>query len=112
MAQNQVVGKHATTVRARANGGGCVTYHDTDVVVWNEHQVLLDTGGWFTVTTKTRMNQAANQFGLGYQVYQEKGQWYVWFPWDDREEIPFGERNWVVFDREISEEGSPEGEEV
>lgn len=30
-----------------------------------------------TVTTKRKMNQAANQFGLGYGVFQRKGDWFV-----------------------------------
>ena len=53
------------------------TYHSTDVVKWNDKHIRLYTGGWKTVTTKTRMNQVSNQFGLGYSVYQRKGKWYV-----------------------------------
>lgn len=99
MSQNQTVGKHATTVEVNSNDSGVVTYHDTDVVVWDDERITLRTGGWFTVTTKLRMNQAANQFGLGYQVYQEKGKWYVWFPGENQEEIPFDGRNRVTFER-------------
>ena len=40
-------------------------------------RVTLDSGGWRTVTTKRKMNQAANQFGLIYSVFQRKGQWFV-----------------------------------
>jgi hypothetical protein len=76
-----------------------VTYHSTDVVVFSKEEIVLDTGGWFTVTTKARMNQASNEFGLGYQVYQEKGYWYIWFPGTDREEIPFGNQPSVTFER-------------
>jgi hypothetical protein len=39
--------------------------------------VTLDSGGYQTVTTKRKMNQAANQFGLGYAVHQHKGEWFV-----------------------------------
>lgn len=45
--------------------------------MFREAWVILNSGGWRTVTTKTRMNQAANQFGLGYGVYQRKGEWFV-----------------------------------
>lgn len=100
MGQMQRIGKHATTVKVE-QGVGRVTYHDTDVVVWNEKIVTLNTGGWRTATTKARMNQTSNQFGLGYQVYQEKGEWYIWFPGTDREEIPFEGYNWVMFDRNL-----------
>jgi hypothetical protein len=39
--------------------------------------VILNTDGWKTPTTKTRMNQASAQYGLGYHVYQKAGQWYI-----------------------------------
>ena len=77
MAQTHEVGKHATTVSTGDDGKTRVTYHSTDVVVFDADVIRLDTGGWFTVTTKTRMNQASSQFGLGYGVYQRKGLWYV-----------------------------------
>ena len=41
---------------------------------------MLDTCGWKSATTKTRMNQAANQFGLPYRVYQKDYVWYVESP--------------------------------
>lgn len=54
-------------------------YHNTPVVSFNSEVIILNTGGWFTNTTKTRMNQASNQFNLGFDVYQKKGVWYVDF---------------------------------
>ena len=39
--------------------------------------VVLNSGGWRTTTTKSRMNQASNQYDLGYQVYQHNFQWFV-----------------------------------
>lgn len=53
-----------------------VRYHDTNVVIVTPSKILLDTGGWFTYTTKLRMNQASNQYRLGYHVYQDRGVWY------------------------------------
>jgi hypothetical protein len=57
----------------------CVAYHNTFVVCASDKTIVLNTGGWFTVTTKTRMNQASNQFGLGYRVFQKDFRWYVEF---------------------------------
>jgi hypothetical protein len=74
--QTQRLGKTATTVQTR-DGQTEVQYHDTVVVAFDEVSVTLDSGGWRTASTKGRMNQAANQFDLGFQVYQERGEWYV-----------------------------------
>lgn len=77
MSRTNKLGKTATTV-TQGPDGLCVTYHQTNVVMVNKHgRITLDTGGWNSVTTKLRMNQASNQFGLGYQVYQNKGRWFV-----------------------------------
>ncbi len=75
--QTQVRGV-ATNVRTD-NGDTVIRYHETDVVRFNEHDITLNSGGWQTSTTKTRMNQASNQFGLGYQVYQKDYNWFVSF---------------------------------
>lgn len=66
----------ATKVDVRG-GGGDVTYHDTRVVYRNDEAITLDTGGWWTVTTKRRMNQASRSFGLGFSVFAKRGRWYV-----------------------------------
>ena len=54
-----------------------VTYASTVVVRASGDTVTLDSGGWRTVTTKRKMNQASNQFALRFGVHQRKGQWYV-----------------------------------
>jgi len=77
MAQQGRVGSHKTSVRISPNGTLSVVYHGTEVVKASKSQIVLDTGGWFTNTTKTRMNQASNQYGLGFYVSQKKGVWYV-----------------------------------
>lgn len=76
MGQTRKLGTTATSVRSE-NGATHVRYHQTDVVSFNAHTITLRTGGWKTATTKSRMNQAAHQFGLKYGVSQRKGQWYV-----------------------------------
>ncbi len=63
-----------------------VQYHATPVVRWNDDEIILNTGGWMTMTTKDRMNQASNQFGLGFSVHQEDYEWFVYYK---RKKIPF-----------------------
>lgn len=54
-----------------------ITYHRTPIVTFDADNVTLRTGGWDTVTTRRKMNQAARQFGLGFSVYRDKGESYV-----------------------------------
>ena len=78
MGQQWKVGRVATAVTQGEDGVRRVTYHATDVVtVYPNGRIDLNHGGWQTPTTKTRMNQASNQFKLGFQVWQENWHWYV-----------------------------------
>jgi len=70
-----------------ATGCGVVVYRGTPIVSWTPDQVILNTGGWQSRTTKRKMNQASNQFGLGFGVYQVKGNWTVRQP--DGQEVPY-----------------------
>ena len=79
MGQTQTIGRTATKVE-HLGKNTLVWYHSTPVVQFDTDYILLDTGGWETATTKLRMNQASNQFGLGYQVYQKDYRWYVVIP--------------------------------
>lgn len=76
MSQQMKLGRCATKV-ATVDGTTVIRYHSTDVVQFSESYIFLNSGGWLTNTTKTRMNQASNQFGLGYHVYQKDFTWYV-----------------------------------
>lgn len=77
MGQQHTTGKHCTTV-VNNDKLARVTYHGTDVVLWDKvaGTITLNTGGYFTVTTKARMNQALSQWGIRANVYQKKGEWY------------------------------------
>jgi allantoicase len=78
MAQTHKVGKTATTVKKDSAGNLVVTYHATDVVTARpDGSVVLNANGWFTNTTRLRMNQAASQFQLGYSVFQKAGNWFA-----------------------------------
>ena len=76
MPQTQICRGVKTSVVC-TNGRISVVYHNTLVVEATPDYITLNTGGWFTATTRTRMNQASNQFDLGYGVYQKKGKWFV-----------------------------------
>ena len=53
-----------------------VTYHATEVVTYLPNGgVRLNNGGWYTNTTKQRMNQ----HGRGIYVFQHKHEWFVAF---------------------------------
>ncbi len=61
-------------------GVGSVIYTDTAIVSWDNDAITLRSGGWESVTTKRKMNQASHQFGLGYSVYQRNYTWFVDMP--------------------------------
>lgn len=68
---------------------GSVIYASTEVVSWNNGQITLRSGGWETVTTKRKMNQASSQFALGFGVFQKNHKWFVELP--SGEVVPFHE---------------------
>ena len=77
MPQMQTVSKNNTVIYKGHDNMIVVKLHQTEVVRFNDKKIILNSGGWQTVTTKTRMNQASNQFGLGYYVYQKDHEWFV-----------------------------------
>lgn len=77
---------YQTTIAAR-NGNTCITYVSTVIVEFDHENIILRTGGYRTVTTKRKMNQAARQFGLGYRVFQHDFEWFVRRP--DGGDMPF-----------------------
>lgn len=77
MGQTSIVRGRATKVYRSTEGDTCVQYHQTVVVRFNSSRIVLNSGGWLTVTTKTRMNQASNQYELGYYVFQRNYEWFV-----------------------------------
>ena len=88
MSRLDKIGTTSTTVYQSEDKMTVVRYHKTPVVAFDAYEILLNTGGWRTATTKTRMNQASNVFGLGFTVFQKNYYWYVGFK---DETIPFNE---------------------
>lgn len=76
------IGRTATSI-VRDGQDTEIAYQGTKVVIFNDATIALNTGGYFTVTTKRRMNEAAQLFNLGYQVHQVKGDWIVRFKGKD-----------------------------
>lgn len=66
-----------TYIVAREDGGIGVRLHDTEVVVHYPDHIVLNSGGWQTVTTKQRMNEFSEAF-----VWSKKGVWML--SWYDR----------------------------
>lgn len=77
MAQQYKLGTTATAVFTDDDGMTVIVYHSTPVVKFGTETIKLNNGGYLTATTKTRMNQASNQFDLGYSVTQKDGEWFV-----------------------------------
>lgn len=65
------------TVVTCTNGRIMVVYVETLIVDVSHDEITLDMGGYDTVTTRRKMQQAANQFGLPYKVYRRDFQTYV-----------------------------------
>jgi len=76
--QVSMLGTHKTAVIEKGFSTE-VIYHETPVVQFNGEFIALNTGGWFTATTKRRMNQASVEFELGYEVFQREKKWFVSF---------------------------------
>ena len=79
MSQQHKVGSHKTSVFTDSEGFTNVVYHSTPVVKFSESKdkIILNSGGYRTNTTKTRINQASNQFRLGFTVFQKKFDWFI-----------------------------------
>jgi len=77
MAQTSRISRNNTEIKS-VEGGRVVTLHYTDIVKVNDDgTVVLNSGGWKTSTTKTRINQVATEWDLGFSVYQQNYVWYV-----------------------------------
>lgn len=80
MTRMNQLSSYKTTVAAGEDGLTRVTYHRTAIVTWGEGVLRLATGGWDSVTTRRKMNQASQQFRLGFSVYRDRGESYVRWP--------------------------------
>lgn len=70
-----------------------VRYHATDVVAFDNKEIILKKGGWASATTKARMNQASVEFNLNFHVFQRYGDWFVT---DNHGTYPFNEDELIL----------------
>ena len=56
-----------------------IKLHETNVVTHNLHNrtICLNTGGYFTNTTKTAINRYLSLIGTDSRIIQVKGQWFL-----------------------------------
>lgn len=56
-----------------------IRLHDTDILTFKDNQIIVNSGGWRTVTTKARINEFSNL-----NLYQDHSQWFInGFPYYD-----------------------------
>ena len=81
---------HNTVECRRINGDRVIRLHLTDIITFKPNgDIVLDSGGWQTVTTKERMNKF---LPIGWYLTQSKNVWYLERGrWDDpdREEYVY-----------------------
>ena len=70
--------KKKTKVYNTANGVA-VRFYDTEIFNYNldKHTITLRTDGYFTVTTKRRINQAFQELNLPFTLWQKDYDWFV-----------------------------------
>jgi hypothetical protein len=71
--------KKGNTRVYRDSDGIDVYFHGTRIVRIRPDKIFLQTGGWRTVTTKRRMNQTFERFGINAYIYQENFEWFCVF---------------------------------
>jgi hypothetical protein len=54
------------------NGNSAIRLHNTDIITFAGKKIILNSGGWRTVTTKDRINKYSPA-----RLYQNKGLWYL-----------------------------------
>ena len=86
MAQTQIFRGRARAIVRNGNATQYI-YHSTPIVTVDDNgTITLNTGGWRSNTTRTAMNQASNNFDLGFRVFQRD---FAWFATWQGQTIPF-----------------------
>jgi len=69
MSQTHRINRNNTTVTTLPDGTRVVVLHKTPVVTAHaDGRVTFCTGGWFTATTRTRINQVCSEWGIPWRV--------------------------------------------
>jgi hypothetical protein len=68
--------KNNTRLTVYTNGDKVLRLHSTDIIKWQGNKIILNTGGWDTVTTRSRFNEFLSGYGIA--VYRKKGKTKVY----------------------------------
>lgn len=71
------ISRYQTKIESSPAGQTQVIFYNTPVVSFNNKQIILNSGGWWTMSTKKRMNQVSDFYNLGFRVFQKAGDWFV-----------------------------------
>lgn len=66
--------KNNTRLTEYKNGDKILKLHSTDIIKWQDDKIILNSGGWNTVTTRARFNEWLPD---GVKVYQNTGITYL-----------------------------------
>lgn len=77
MAQQHKISKNNTRIVTEGDTR-MVCLHSTPIVKVTPDTIYLNTGGWLTTTTMTRMNQVASEWDLGFRVSRRGGKFRIW----------------------------------
>lgn len=74
------------TYAERRDSNIAIRLHQTDILTFKpDGEIVTNTGGWFSSTTKARLNEFLPS---GYRIYQNKGQWN----WSDGQLFSSGDK--------------------
>lgn len=65
--------KGANIATTQKDGDTLIVLYNTTIVQFNDKKIILNFGGYRTVTTKRWMNKAAKEYDLFYQVESKNG---------------------------------------
>ena len=90
LASSGTISRYQTKIKSSPAGQTQVIFYYTPVVSFDNKQIILNSGGWWTMSTKKRMNQVSEFYGLGFRVFQKAGDWFVDYknavqPFDSRQ---------------------------
>ena len=66
--------KNHTRLTVYVNGDKILRLHDTDIIKWQGDKIILNSGGWDTVTTRSRFNEFLPDY---IHVYRDKKITYI-----------------------------------
>lgn len=73
-----------------SNGAKAIEHHNTDIVTFlPDGDIVLNSGGWYSKTTKERINDAIGQFG---HIVQRDFTWYYCPNGSESDKIPYYDR--------------------